>query len=84
MFFVYVIRSTVNGHFYVGMTQDVTKRVIMHNNGGNRSTKAHRPWTLFFMEEYSNRIEARKREVYLKSGIGKDYIKSKWQNCQIL
>ena len=78
MFFVYVLRSTVNGNFYVGMTEDVIARIVRHNRGDNKSTKAHRPWELFFFEEYPTRIEARKREVYLKGGSGKEYIKKKW------
>jgi len=78
MFFVYVLRSTVNGHFYVGMTENIANRIARHNRGDNKSTKAHRPWELFFFESCSTRDEARKREVYLKSGIGKEYIKRKW------
>ena len=78
MFFVYVLRSTVNGHFYVGMTENVESRITRHNRGDNKSTKAHRPWDMFFMESHSTRNEARKREVYLKSGTGKEFIKKKW------
>ncbi len=78
MFFVYVLRSCVNGNFYVGMTIDIPKRIGQHNSGANRSTKAHRPWELFFSEEYQTRIEAREREVYLNSGIGKEFIKKKY------
>ena len=78
MFFVYVIRSSVNGHFYVGMTADVEARLQRHNRGENKSTKAYKPWSLFFFESFETRIEARNREVYLKSGIGKEFIKKKW------
>ena len=68
----------MNGHFYVGQTSDIDSRVARHNRGENRSTKAHRPWEFFFFEVYETRVEARKREVYLKSGIGKEFLKSKW------
>ena len=78
MFFVYVIRSEVDGRFYVGFTTDVNKRLKEHNNGKTKSTKGYCPWCLFFYEEYGTRIEARNREVYLKSGTGKEYIKNKW------
>ena len=78
MFFVYVIRSYVDGRFYVGFTRDVVKRLKEHNSGKTQSTKGYTPWQLFFLEEYESRIAARKREVYLKSGIGKEYIKNKW------
>ena len=82
MFFVYVLRSTVNGHFYVGMTEDVTNRLMRHNRGDNKSTKPYRPWNMFFYESYETREEARKREVYLKSGSGKEFIKKRWLTSQ--
>lgn len=75
MFFVYVIKSEFNGFFYVGLTTSVTNRIIQHNKGMTKSTKPFKPWKLFFSEEYETRIEARKREKYLKSGVGKEYIK---------
>ncbi|HPG12199.1 MAG TPA: GIY-YIG nuclease family protein [Chitinophagaceae bacterium] len=78
MFFVYVIRSDADGRFYVGMTQSVNNRLNQHNKGRVFSTKGYLPWQLFFVESFTNRPDARKREKYLKSGIGKEYIKSKW------
>jgi putative endonuclease len=54
-----------------------------HNRGYNKSTKAYRPWELFFTEMYETRVEARKREVYLKSGVGKEYIKNKWSGSSV-
>ena len=78
MFIVYVIRSKVDGRFYVGMTENIENRLSQHNNGMTFSTKGYRPWNLFFFEEFSTRVEARSREKYLKSGVGKEFIKSKW------
>lgn len=76
--FVYVIRSQKDGRFYVGMTEDVERRLSEHNKGRTKSTKGFIPWKLFLFEAYSNRIEARKREKYLKSGFGKQWIKEKY------
>ncbi len=71
--------SDVKGlRFYVGFSEDVEKRVIEHNSGKTKSTKGYKPWKLFFTEPYVTRIEAREREKYLKSGIGKEKIKQKW------
>jgi putative endonuclease len=78
MFYVYVIRSDIDGRFYVGMTEDVDKRLEQHNKGMTFSTKGYRPWKLFFNEILQTREEARKREKYLKSGYGKQFIKQKW------
>jgi len=79
MFFVYVLVSEVKSlRFYVGMTEDVDRRIKDHNQGKTRSTKGYAPWTLFYREEYKTRVEAREREKYLKSGSGKERIKEKW------
>jgi len=77
MFFVYVLKSLDHYQFYVGMTQNVQRRVDEHNKGRTKSTKGWRPWVLFFFEEFADRAEARKREKYLKSGFGKQWIKNK-------
>ena len=76
--FVYVIRSEKDGRFYVGMTENIQRRLKEHNSGRTRSTKGYRPWRVVFTEEYPNRTEARKREKYLKSGVGKEFIKEYW------
>ncbi|MGB1247790.1 MAG: GIY-YIG nuclease family protein, partial [Chitinophagales bacterium] len=78
MYYVYVLKSNNHWRFYVGFTQNIKKRLKEHNNGYTKSTKGYRPWSLFFFEEIPTRIDARKREKYLKSGVGKEYIKQKW------
>jgi putative endonuclease len=80
--YVYVIRSELNGSFYVGLTVDISLRIWQHNRGMTKSTKGFRPWKLVFSETFLTRIEARKREKYLKSGIGKEFIK-KWPRSSI-
>src|ERR1700728_927940 len=70
MIYVYAITSTTRNYIYVGMTNDVERRIKEHNNGENKSTKAYAPFTLIYIEEFTTRIEARKREKYFKSGIG--------------
>ena len=78
MYKVYVLKSVDNYRFYVGITENLDRRIVEHNSGKTKSTKGYRPWELFFFEEYPTRIEARGREKYLKSGIGKEFIKLKW------
>ncbi|MBK7433155.1 MAG: GIY-YIG nuclease family protein [Chitinophagaceae bacterium] len=76
MFFVYAIRSEKDGRIYVGMCSNVEVRLKEHNAGKTKSTKGYRPWELLYTEKVSNRLDARKREIYLKSGIGKEFLKS--------
>ncbi len=73
---VYAIKSLTDGRIYVGMSQDVDQRLIQHNDGKTRSTKGYRPWKLIYREELASRIEARVKEKYLKSGVGKEFLKS--------
>jgi putative endonuclease len=76
MFFVYALRSQKDGRIYVGFTTDLPKRLNEHNAGKTKSTKGFRPWTLIYSEEIPTREMARKREKYLKSGAGKEFLKS--------
>ena len=78
MYKVYILRSEVDGRYYVGMTEDARKRLAEHNKGKSKSTKWYRPWLMIELETYETRREARNREKYLKSGTGKEYIKAKW------
>lgn len=78
MFFVYVLKSRNNWRFYVGMTSNLSKRIDEHNKGHTKSTKGYMPWELFFFEEYETSTEARNREKYFKSGVGKEFIKKRW------
>ncbi len=45
-YFVYVLKSESGGRRYIGMTGDLDKRLIRHNQGGVRSTKPYRPWRI--------------------------------------
>ena len=76
MFFVYAIVSLNRNYIYVGMTNDVDRRLSEHNRGYNRTTKPYAPFKLLTVESFPSRAEARKREKYLKSGIGKEYLRS--------
>ena len=74
-YFVYVIKSSKDERLYKGMTKNLQERIRQHNRGNTKSTRAYRPWTLVHKEEYPSRAEARKRELYLKSGIGREFLK---------
>ena len=76
MFFVYAISSRVRPYIYVGLTNNVERRLKEHNHGENRSTKAYGPFELIFKEEHETKANARIREKYLKTGVGKEFLKS--------
>ena len=76
MYYVYAIKSLSFGYIYVGMTKDIERRLHKHNSGQNKSTKAYKPFYLIFTEEAESREAARRKEKYLQSGVGKEYLKS--------
>lgn len=74
---VYVLRSQKDNKRYVGMTNDVEKRLEQHQSGKVKSTKNRRPLQLVYTEEFETREEASKKELFFKSGKGREYLKSK-------
>ncbi|MFN6943755.1 MAG: GIY-YIG nuclease family protein [Cytophagaceae bacterium] len=75
MFFVYALKSLSRNYIYVGQTTDLEARVNRHNKGYEKTTKPYRPFILIYIEEHGDRISARKREKFFKSGIGKEFLK---------
>ena len=76
MYFVYVILSLRRNYIYVGLTSSVERRFEQHQVGKEATTAPYRPFQLLLAEQYETRREARRREKYLKSGIGKEWIKA--------
>ena len=76
MYWVYAISSEKLPRIYVGMSSDIERRVSEHNAGRVFSTKGYTPWKLIYFEKCGiNRGDARLREKYLKSGVGKEFLK---------
>ena len=78
--YVYVLLSTRDRRFYVGLTSDVVGRLQQHNDGKVPSTKARGPLALIYWEGCLNRSDAAQREKYLKSAWGKRYLKARLKN----
>ncbi len=57
------------------MTANLERRLEEHSKGYNKSTKAYRPLKLIYTEECEDRISARTREKYWKSGVGKEKLR---------
>jgi putative endonuclease len=75
MYYVYAISSLERNYIYVGLTNNIDRRFIEHNSGKNKTTKPYSPFVLIYVEECSTRIEARIKEKYFKSGIGKEKLR---------
>lgn len=57
------------------MTSNLEERIQRHNSGREKTTRAYRPFELIYSEDQPTREEARKREKYFKSGVGKEFLK---------
>jgi putative endonuclease len=75
MYYVYILKSDLDGRLYKGLTRDLPKRIKEHNQGRNRSTSAYKPWQLVYTEVFFTLEQARNREKYFKSGKGREYLK---------
>ena len=80
MWYVYILKSKKYKWFYVGITNDLQNRFKMHNSGKVESTKKLKPFILIYYEALLNKHDAAKREQFLKTGWGKNWIKRALEN----
>ena len=76
MYYIYAISSLNKNYIYVGMTKNLKDRYQRHNKGREKTTRPYIPFKLIFVEKvYGERSEARIREKYWKSGVGKEKLR---------
>ncbi len=76
MYIVYILYSTVFQKHYTGFTSDLPSRLLSHNELGQGWTARYRPWRVLFTKEFGSKKEALEFEKWLKTGAGRDYIKT--------
>jgi len=76
----YILFSKSKNRFYVGSSRanNLVTRIKAHNSGKVRSTKSGRPWVEIAKELFGNYTDARKREIFLKSGVGRGWLKEQF------
>ncbi len=74
MFTVYILKSLINGSYYIGQTSDCNRRLAEHNSGEVMSTRFSRPWILVYSEEFDTRNKAIGREKEIKRRKKRRYI----------
>ncbi len=80
MYTVYVLKSRKNNKRYVGYTtKTIEQRLTWHRWGLTAWTKQNGPFDLLCKEEYCNKQDALRREVYLKSGCGRKLLDEKFE-----
>lgn len=82
IFVVYVLKSRIARKSYVGLTDNVARRLKEHNSGKHFYTKRYMPWEVIYQEKFANFREARSREKYLKSTSGRRFLKKLFQGIK--
>ncbi|KPJ72490.1 excinuclease ABC subunit C [candidate division TA06 bacterium DG_78] len=77
MYCNYVLQSKRDGKLYTGSAGDLRKRFKEHNSGKVASTRGRGPFNLIYYEACLNEQDARARKKYLKSGMGKRYLRNR-------
>ena len=76
-FVVYILFSDKFHKNYTGYTSNLIERFKSHNLLGTKGyTLKFRPWRLIHVEFFQSKSDAMKKEKYLKSGIGREYIQN--------
>jgi putative endonuclease len=75
MYYVYILKSKRVNRLYKGFTKDLRRRIVEHNSGEVRSTKSYAPWELVYYQGFIDKTDARREELFLKTGKGKERIK---------
>ncbi len=68
-YFVYLIVSNLKNNkkfSYVGYTNDLEKRISLHNNGKGAKFTRGKKWKLVYYEQYDSKSKAMKNEIKLK------------------
>lgn len=67
MHYVYIIKSKKDSSIYVGCTNDLKKRLELHNKGKSLYTKSKIPWEVRYYEAFYSKTDAFSREQKLKN-----------------
>jgi predicted GIY-YIG superfamily endonuclease len=69
-YFVYILWSAFHKRFYIGVTDDVKRRLDQHNAGISKWTRGRGPWVIVWQRLFSSLSEARRFENRLKKQKG--------------
>ncbi len=73
---VYILFSINFQKHYTGFTSNLEQRILSHNELGKDWTAKYRPWKIIYTKEFESKKEAMEYEKWLKSGIGRAFIKT--------
>ena len=81
-YFVYIISTSRKSKLitYVGYTNNLKKRLSLHNNGKGAKFTRGRQWKIIYSEKYDTKSEAISREYYIKKNRKfRNFIKERYR-----
>ena len=76
MYTVYVLYSHRIDRYYIGYTNDLDRRLSEHNRRKGKYTDRGIPWELQYIESYTSKIEAHRRELFIKGQKSRTFIEA--------
>jgi putative endonuclease len=70
----YIIYSSTLDRYYIGHTEDLTKRLVQHNNGESTYTSKASDWLIAYTESFDDRKTAHGRELEVKRKKSRKYL----------
>lgn len=80
MFYVYILKSKKDNKLYTGYSSNLKERIKLHLEGKSQATKWRLPIELVYYEAYKEKKDAIKRELFLKSGRGREVNQKQIEN----
>lgn len=75
MHIVYILKSKKKfGKIYIGITDDLSKRLAEHNSEKSGYSKRYAPWEVETYVTFKNKTLAENFEKYLKVGSGQAFL----------
>ena len=80
IYYVYMLLSkSVRPITYIGYTNNLKKRISLHNSGKGAKFTRGRKWKLIYKEKFNSKSKAISREYYIKNNrLVRNNIKKKY------
>src|SRR5206468_12725173 len=72
---LFISSSNIHQDLYTFPTQHSSDLIARHNAGREKTTRSYRPFRLIHKEIFSDRVSARARGTYVKTGVRMESLK---------
>ena len=76
-YYTYILQSKSDSKFYTGFTKNLIERFKLHQSRKVPSTKTRGPLKLIYYEACITQEDATRREKYLKTYLGKMFLRNR-------